>query len=245
MIKSLPALFLTPILFCSSILADEISLEYDGFSIKLDCERRGAVRFEYTAMADTGNLPRKHTFSRDEESEIADRCQQKSVYSYASEHEGYDRGHLVPANHLDHSPEAIRQSNFMTNILPQHRNMNRGAWLLTEEIIECVRMETPLQVIGGVIWGFNPHDDYYLKSHGVRTPDYFWKLVIRKNNGEAIAWIIPNSGEATRSKLDDYLVAIEVLEDAVDETFTVTQRQRKFSRGRELSWEKPAGCNLG
>ncbi|HIG39559.1 MAG TPA: hypothetical protein EYQ14_03340, partial [Gammaproteobacteria bacterium] len=39
----------------------------------------------------------------------------------------YDRGHLVPANHLDYSKKAIKQSNYMTNILPQAANMNRGA----------------------------------------------------------------------------------------------------------------------
>jgi len=34
---------------------------------------------------------------------------------------------LNEANHLDYSKIAIRQSNFMTNILPQAANMNRGA----------------------------------------------------------------------------------------------------------------------
>ena len=39
----------------------------------------------------------------------------------------------------------------MTNILPQAANMNRGAWLLTEEITECYRDIDELLVIGGVI----------------------------------------------------------------------------------------------
>jgi DNA/RNA endonuclease G (NUC1) len=41
----------------------------------------------------------------------------------------------------------------MTNILPQAANMNRGTWLLTEEIIECYRDIDELLVIGGVIGG--------------------------------------------------------------------------------------------
>ena len=62
--------------------------------------------------------------------------------------------------------------------------MNRRSWLLTEEIIECVRDETPVHVIGGVFWGHNPHDDFFLESHGVETPDYFWKIIIRDDKND-------------------------------------------------------------
>ena len=67
----------------------------------------------------------------------------------------------------------------MTNILPQAANMNRGAWLLTEEIVECYRDLEPLDVWGGVIWGDNPVDDHFIESHSVKTPDAFWKIIIR------------------------------------------------------------------
>jgi endonuclease G len=36
-----------------------------------------------------------------------------------------------------------------------------------------------LLVLGSVIWRQNPVDDYFLKSHGIATPDAFWKVVIR------------------------------------------------------------------
>jgi len=71
--------------------------------------------------------------------------------------------------------------------------MNRGAWLLTEEIIECYRDIDELLVIGGVIWGSNPDDDYFVQSHGVKTPDAFWKVVVRGSGKDerTIAWIVP------------------------------------------------------
>jgi endonuclease G, mitochondrial len=93
--------------------------------------------------------------------------------TYKQKGQRYDRGHLVPANHLDYSKVAIRQSNFMTNILPQAANMNRGAWLLTEEITECYRDIDELLIIGGVLWGDNLNDDFFTESHGVKTPDAF------------------------------------------------------------------------
>lgn len=99
----------------------------------------------------------------------------------------------------------------MTNILPQAANMNRGAWLLTEEIVECYRDIDELLVIGVVIWGDNPADDYFVKSHGVKTPDAFWKLIIR-GKGRVIVWIVPNTQDATKKRLDQYLVSVEELE---------------------------------
>ena len=68
---------------------------------------------------------------------VSSSCQQLSAKTYKQKGQRYDRSHLVPANHLDYSKAAIRQSNFMTNILPQAASMNRGAWLLTKEITEC------------------------------------------------------------------------------------------------------------
>ena len=75
----------------------------------------------------------------------------------------------------------------MANILPQAANMNRGAWYRTEKIIECYRDIDELLVLGGVIWGDNPNDDYFLASHGVATPDAFWKLILRgKDRGDRV-----------------------------------------------------------
>jgi len=39
-------------------------------------------------------------------------------------------------------------------------------------------------------------------NKGVKTPDAFWKVIIR--NDRAIAWIIPNNADAKRDRLDEY-----------------------------------------
>jgi len=111
---------------------------------------------------------------------------------------------------LDYSKAAIRQSNFMTNILPQAASMNRDAWLLTEEMTECYYDINELLIIGGVLWGNNPNDDFFTEAHGIKTPDLFWKMIIR--NDRAIAWMIPNSADAKKNRLDDYIVTIQALE---------------------------------
>jgi endonuclease G len=193
-----------------------LRLDYEGFTVWLDCEKRGAVKFRYNAQHDGGNEIRDGSFRLDPY--VPKECQQTSSKGYGH---GYDRGHQVPANHLDASPVAIKQSNYMTNILPQTSQMNRGAWKLTEEIVECYRDIDELLVLGGVIWGNNPADDYFVQSHGVKTPDAFWKVVIR-GNGNAIAWIVPNTKDAVEAKLDSYIVSIADIEKLTGEKLPVT-----------------------
>ncbi|MCJ8315241.1 MAG: DNA/RNA non-specific endonuclease, partial [Pseudomonadales bacterium] len=86
-----------------------------------------------------------------------------------------------------------------------------GAWRFTEEITECNRgtnkdeSNVSLKVWGGVIWGEDQSNDYFIESHGVVTPDYLWK-VIEFSDGKVNAWIIPNDAQAKRSTASDYLV---------------------------------------
>ena len=215
-------------------------LDYEGFTVWLDCEKRGAVKFQYNAQRDNGSLPREEKFALDPN--VPAPCQQTTANAYGH---GYDRGHLVPANHLDYSAAAIKATNNMTNILPQAANMNRGAWLETEELIECYRDISELLVIGGVIWGNNPADDYFVKSHGVKTPDAYWKVVIRGSgqNEQAIAWIVPNSQEAIRKNVNQYLVTVHDIERITGEKIPVAEYAKDTKPA--ASWTIPLGCNKG
>ncbi len=217
-----------------------LQLNYEGFTVWLDCSKRGAVKFSYIAHRDTGNEARASSFKLDPN--VPKECEQITAKAYGN---NYDRGHQVPANHLDYSPEAIKQSNYMTNILPQTAQMNRGAWLLTEEIIECYRDIDELLVIGGVIWGDNSADDFFVQSHGVETPDAFWKVVIDGSgqNEKVIAWIVPNSTDATKRNLDRYLVNIDDLERITGEKIPVIDDVKHDKPSQ--SWIIPSRCNKG
>jgi endonuclease G, mitochondrial len=234
-------LFLIIVLLPISAHSETLKLDYEGFALWLDCERNGATQFHYTASADSGSFKRHKSFYLDPN--VPRYCQQSSTATYKRPkgQTRYDRGHLVPANHLDGSRVAIKQSNYMTNILPQAANMNRGAWLLTEEIIECYRDLEPLDIWGGVIWGNDTSDDFFVSSHGVETPDAFWKVIVRGN--QWIAWVVPNSPDAKRANLDRYLVSIDAVEKISGLGFDLPMDQKM--KALESSWQIPAGCNKG
>ena len=84
-------------------------------------------------------------------------------------------------------------------------------------------------------------DDHFVRSHGIATPDAFWKLVVRGMD-RVIAWIIPNAQEATYTRLDQYLVSVEELERQTGERFPEVPA---FLRGDkpEVSWIVPIGCD--
>lgn len=69
-------------------------------------------------------------------------------------------------------------------------------------------------MIGGVIWGNNPADDFFVQNHGVKTPDAFWKVVIRGTGQDerVIAWVVSNSSNATKKNMDKYLVSVDQIE---------------------------------
>jgi endonuclease G len=235
-IKSLALAALLPIAVSAAPAPATIQINYTDFTIWLDCNKHGAVKFQYNTRPDNGVGIREPNFTFD--ANVPKQCQQTSTKTYGG---NYDRGHLVPENHLDYSVIAMREANHITNILPQTSTMNRGAWLLTEEIIECYRDNNSLTVIGGPVWGTNKSNDLFVKSHGVETPDSFWKVILNNSTGTAIAWIVPNTFDATRAKLDSYLVPISYIEQITG--FAIPTTAENKYKILSQSWYIPRGCN--
>lgn len=233
------------------------------FTTWVDCGRRGPVRFEYIARDDCGCENRVHSFYVD--TQVPRSCQATTASSMGP---AYDRGHMVAANHFDFDKLAIKETNFISNILPQHLGVNRGAWLLSEEVIECLREREPLRVVGGAVWPASaeePEDTLLAASHGIPLlPRAFWKVVrastlYPEDNG-LMAWWMPNSALGGRRNIDRFVVSIAELEarlaahqtvsdkstdgqfHGVAEVFEgLTDAERSHRPAR--SWPVPKGCN--
>ena len=209
---------------------------YQGFRVWVDCERRGPVLFNYTAHRDSGSLGREGGYRLDPD--FDPECQSKSNRPFGtSRGVPYDVGHQVPVNHMDGSARAVVQVNYWTNLLPQTSSMNRGAWRQTEDIIECVRDQTPLELWGGAIW--TNAKSNFVRSHGMQTPSAYWKVAIRTDNRDAMAWIIPN-GKAPRGALNRYIKTVAEVEALTGQHFMVADRNSRPA----ASWQIPRGCSL-
>lgn len=235
------SILLLAVLFSPLLNAQIIERNYNNhFTLWVDCKEKTAIRFEYLLTKDTGNAKRPSGYKVDDP-QIPNRCEQKITRSYRN---GYDRGHLVASNHMDINYQAIRDANYMANILPQASGMNQGAWLRTEEIHECYRDIVNVRAIGGPYFGKGTKSQF-LGTHGVRTPSHYWKVLIKEEDEkqiDALAWLIPNSDGSTYWELDNYLVSVEQLGGMVGE-IGVDRNLMKMKQSR--SWVIPRGCDKG
>lgn len=225
-----------------------IDQDYNGFRLIYDCTDRTALHYRYTLQADTGSAARPSTFTFDP-TLPAGCLQQTSTASYESVHPGYDRGHLVMSNHMDSDSALIRRANYMSNIVPQVSGFNRGIWLEAETVAECYRDLAPVQVYGGVVHGDTASDtnDFYLSSHGIRTPEFMWKALITTDPatgaGKAIAWLIPNT--TGLGALDRYIVSIAELEQRLGAaSVRISASAALKAMKPQTTWALPSGCSV-
>lgn len=105
---------------------------------------------------------------------------------------GYDRGHLAPAGDMNFDLLAMLESFNMSNVLPQTPELNRKTWKYLEDDIRyyVMRNKTPLYVITGGVFSFNPK--YIGVKNRVAVPDYFYKIIYDDTNKKILAFIMPN-----------------------------------------------------
>ncbi|HRI09678.1 MAG TPA: hypothetical protein PKW35_17775 [Nannocystaceae bacterium] len=64
-----------------------------------------------------------------------------------------------------------------------------------------------------------------------------------RGNGKTIAWLIPNSLEATRANLDKYLITTKRLEKLTGAKVPEVPKEWRKKRPK-VSWKLPKGCDL-
>lgn len=221
-----------------------VAMDYGGFALLFDCTLHVALRYQYTLTVDTGNFARPSSFSLDP-TLPADCPQQTSTASYANLVPGWDRGHLVTSNHMDYNAGYILRANYMSNVVPQVSVFNQGIWLQAENVAECYRDLAPVQVYGGVVFS-DSGNDFFIASHGVPTPDLFWKVVVTADaaTGEVqtIAWMIPN--RAALGALDSYIVSIAEMEQIVGKAMVGVDVPEAVKAAKPaVTWPLPATCS--
>lgn len=218
--------------------------KYPHYQLWVDCDENAAVAFEYVIQSDKGNKARYSSFYDDPK--LPQECEQKSRDSYkhyASDMPKYDRGHLAAANHFDFDKKALKEANYMANVMPQTLQLNRGAWKRTEEIIECYRDTFDLVNFGGIIWGEDSRNDLFVASHGVRTPDYFWRIIFGSHNNQNYfsAWLLPNSKDAKSANLKHYQIELSDLIALLDyEQIKSMLESLEVKSGKPFTYKK--GC---
>jgi endonuclease G len=185
-------------------------LTYNHFELLFNPFEKVAVAWSYTLDKNNfGHSKRPNNYYHDPNLSI--KYQQKSLRSYRLGKTGgivYDRGHLVTSYHMNTDYLTRHQAHYMTNILPQASKLNQGIISYTEKMTYIASKINPVTVIGGVIFN-DSSNDYFMESHNIKTPDYFYKILITDNNTRIISWLIPNTD--ILKPLVMYIVSVDTI----------------------------------
>jgi endonuclease G len=172
-----------------------------------------AVFEHITPEAISGPAKRQDDFRPDPE--VHEQCQ-ATLKDYAGN--PYDRGHMAAAGNNTQTREIMSESFFLSNMVPQTPNNNRGIWRILEmQIRDQVKSTgTPLYVISGGIY-----DPGHLKiGNGVGVPTRLFKIIVNKQTGNVTAFLMPNSALPV-SDLPKYKTTVQEIEQATGISFQV------------------------
>jgi endonuclease G len=126
---------------------------------------------------------------------------------------GWDRGHMCPANDNRWDWKAMQECFYMTNMCPQHNNLNRGDWKELEDAChKWAKEKGTIYIVCGPILYRQQHKT--IGDHRVVVPEAFFKVVLSLGkHPEAIGFIYKNN--SGNHPLDSYV-------NTVDEVETIT-----------------------
>lgn len=201
-----------------------ISLDYGFYNVNYSCKHRGFNYLSYTTVPDQGKLKRYEPFHKESALEKFPNCpSQKKTSSYKKtpNQPQYHRGHGNHQNIWDHDIGMMEATNVMTNVVPHNGVQNSsGLWRELEMRVECARDKTEVMVFLGNDWGNDRSNDLFVKSHGVTTPDYIWRVHVYKSHpNKAFAWLIPNDEKAKKNDDLAYRVSLKELRVALSDDY--------------------------
>jgi len=134
---------------------------------------------------------------------------------------GFDRGHLVRSAERTRTVEDNLSTFFMTNILPQTPDLNRGVWLNFERYCEqlCKEQNKELYIIAGGVY----KSKKTIKNEGlIAEPDSCYKIVVILERGQGkaninqntqvVAVMMPNKQGVRNEKWENYKTTVRNIE---------------------------------
>jgi endonuclease G len=126
------------------------------------------------------------------------------------ERQGFDRGHMAPAEDMAWSKLTMQESFYFTNISPQLPAFNRGVWRRLENLLRywSEAYDSVYIVTGPVLTAGLP----FIGINKVSVPRLFYKVVMQYNRkgAKVIGFVLPN--EASAATLQNFAVTVDSVE---------------------------------
>ena len=184
---------------------DVIHHDYYSLAYNEKYEQADWVAYELTKKSlDAKNVQRAKRFNVDP------KVRTKSASHSDYTHSGYTRGHMAPAGDMAFSTDAMKQCFYMSNMSPQLRQCNNGAWKELEETVRDWALDKgSVYIATGPL--FYDNGTPTIGKNKVAVPDAFYKIILEKDTDKSVSFILPN--EMTNKHLKEYLVSINEVEE--------------------------------
>ena len=166
-----------------------------------------AVFEHLTSAAINGPAKRKDNFRADPA--VTANCQ-ATLADYATVGRTHDRGHMAPAGNNTQNDQIMSESFFLSNMVAQVANNNRGIWkqLETWERDWALKGGDWYVVSGGI---FDP--GHAVTGNGLGIPTRLYKVLHNRATNQTVAYIMPNTALPV-ADLPRYQVRLEDVEQA-------------------------------
>ncbi len=131
---------------------------------------------------------------------------------------GYDRGHMVPSADRNDSKVENKATFNLSNIAPQLPALNRQTInQLEQQIREWALKHDSLFIVTGCILRDNDSRPIKRIGDGVAVPQYFYKVVAMRHNGEfkSVGFLMPNIS-GVDSDYNSYITTVDKIEQVAN-----------------------------
>lgn len=162
------------------------------------------VAWHLTAEHVDGEIPRLRYFIEDEQVPTPRATNEDYKGS------GWSRGHMCPAGDNKWDKEAMRESNLLTNICPQHSSLNSGLWNVIErDCRKWAKRYEDLYIVCGPVYLNREHETIGLNK--VVVPEAFYKVILRLTPEPAAIGFVVRNNEGKKKK-DQFVNTVDDVE---------------------------------
>lgn len=175
------------------IIPDSINnqmIDYEGFTVAFNPSMHQPNYVVWTLEPSETDGP----FSRDNKMFQQDFNIEGSATLADYRNSGYDRGHMAPAADMKWSEKAMWDCHLLTNMCPQEKSLNSGAWATVEKNTRNWALKHgELIIVAGPV--LSDYFTRYIGESHIPVPERFFKVILapEANPPLGIGFIMPNS----------------------------------------------------
>ena len=162
------------------------------------------VAWELTSSHADGDLPRDSKYYEDEDVPLPRATNEDYRGS------GWTRGHMCPAGDNKWDADAMRESNLLTNMCPQHASLNSGLWNVIErDCRKWAKAYGDLYIVCGPVLLNREHETIGMNK--VVVPEAFFKVTLRLSPEPAAIGFVVRNNEGKKKK-DQFINTVDDVE---------------------------------